>query len=85
MLPRGIDARRRDAKRLAEIARDLAARVPKDPDLILRTRITAAALLMMRIEAMAAAQAKGEAIDANDLVRIHHALDRALAELGFRS
>src|SRR5687768_6846504 len=85
VLPRRIDARRRDAKRLAEIARDLAARVPNDPDLIMRTRITGAALLVMRIEAMAAAQARGESIDANDLVRIQHALARALAELGLAS
>lgn len=85
VLPHGIDARRRDAKRLAEIARDLAARLPQDPDLIARTRITGAALLVMRIEVMAAAQARSEAIDANDLVRIHHALARALGELGLAS
>ena len=55
---------------------------PDDP--VTRSRVMAAALLIMEQEALAHAVAAGHAVDPDDVVRITRATTHALAQLGLK-
>lgn len=81
ILPHGVDGRSAAAKRLSGLVRDLAkyAEDPSSP--ITRARCVAAALLIMEQESLAHALAAGKVVSADEVVRVAHATERALARL----
>jgi hypothetical protein len=81
ILPRHVDGRSAEAKRLMGLVRDLAEHVEDSDNPVTRARLVAAALLVMQQESMAHAVAAGKAVDPNDIVRIANACERALRRL----
>ena len=81
ILPRHVDGRSAEAKRLMGLVRDLAEQVEDSENPVTRARLMAAALLIMEQEQMAHALAAGKAVDPDDAVRVTHACERALARL----
>ena len=82
ILPHHIDGRSREAKRLVGLVQDFAKQVDDPNNPVTRARLMGAALLVMQQESMAHRVAAGQAVDADDVVRVHHATERALARLG---
>ena len=82
ILPHGVDGRSREAKRLVGLVQDFAKQVDDPNNPVTRARLMGAALLVMQQESMAHRVAAGQAVDPDDVVRIHHATERALARLG---
>lgn len=82
LLPRTIDGRSAAARRLVGLIHRLAMRVEDPSDTVTRSRLTNVAMLMMVSEGLAHRAAAGERIDADEAVRVTHALDRALDRLG---
>ena len=81
ILPRHVDGRSAPAKRLMGLVRDLAKRVEDPEDTVTRARLVAAALLIMEQESLAHDLAAGKLVDANTVVRVSNATERALARL----
>ena len=81
ILPRHVDGRSAPAKRLMGLVRDLAKRVDDPEDPITRSRLVGAALLIMEQESLAHALAAGKVVDADTVVRIANATERALNRL----
>ena len=81
ILPHGVDGRSAPAKRLLGLVRDLAERVENPEDPITRARLVAAALLIMEQESLAHALAAGKVVDADTVVRVANATERALSRL----
>ena len=83
LLPRGVDGRSAEARRWLDLYRDIAGRVTLDPvSPLVATRIRACVSLTMVLEEMSARQARGEPVDAAELVAISNAHARVLRELG---
>lgn len=81
ILPHHVDGRSAPAKRLIGLVRDLAKRVDDPGDAVTRARLVAAALLIMEQESLAHALAAGKVVDADTVVRISNATERALSRL----
>ena len=81
ILPHHVDGRSAPAKRLMGLVRDLAKRVDDPEDPVTRSRLVAAALLIMQQESMAHDLASGKTINCEDVVRVANATERALARL----
>ena len=81
ILPRGVDGRSAPAKRLMGLVRDLAKTVKDPEDPITRSRLVAAALLIMQQEALAHDLAAGKTVSCEDVVRVANATERALSRL----
>ena len=81
ILPRHVDGRSAPAKRLMGLVRDLAKRVENPEDPITRARLVAASLLIMEQESLAHALAAGKVVDADTVVRVANATERALSRL----
>ena len=82
LLPKTIDGRTKAARRLVGLIHRLSERVEDPADAVTRSRLTAAAMLMMVSEGLAHRAAAGEEINADEAVRVSNALDRALTRLG---
>lgn len=82
LLPRTIDGRSAAARRLVGLIHRLSERVENPSDTVTRSRLTNVAMLIMVSEGLAHRAAAGERIDADEAVRVTHALDRALDRLG---
>ncbi len=81
ILPRHVDGRSAPAKRLMGLVRDLAKRVDDPDDTVTRSRLVAAALLIMQQESMAHDLAAGKTVSCEDVVRVANATERALSRL----
>ena len=81
ILPRHVDGRSAPAKRLMGLVRDLAKKVNDPEDPITRSRLVGAALLIMEQESLAHALAAGKVVDADIVVRVANATERALDRL----
>lgn len=81
ILPQHVDGRSAPAKRLMGLVRDLAKKVDDPEDPITRSRLVGAALLIMEQESLAHALAAGKVVDADIVVRIANATERALDRL----
>ena len=81
ILPRHVDGRSAEAKRLMGLVHDLALQVEDPDNPITRARLTGAALLIMQQESLAHRVAAGQAVNPDDVVRIHNACERALERL----
>ena len=84
LLPRGVDARTRDARRFRDLCADLAARLGGAwiQDETARCQIKSAASLMIAAERLSLAVARGEQIPASDLAAATDAANRSLGALG---
>ncbi len=80
-MPHGVDGRSAPAKRLMGLVRDLAERVDDPENPITRSRLVGAALLIMQQESMAHDLAAGKVVDADTVVRVANATERALSRL----
>jgi hypothetical protein len=63
------------------LVRDLAERVEDPEDTVTRSRLVAAALLIMQQESMAHDLAAGKTVSCEDVVRVANAAERALSRL----
>lgn len=81
ILPHHVDGRSAPAKRLMGLIRDLSKQVDDPENPITRTRLVGAALLIMEQESLAHALAAGKVVDADTVVRIANATERALSRL----
>ena len=81
ILPRGVDGRTREARRLAELVHQLAAGLPDPTEPRVRVLLVDAANLAMTSERLAHQAAAGEHVDPDMAVRVSGALGRALERL----
>lgn len=81
ILPKKIDGRTVEGRRLKEYALQLADEVPDSDDPIVRARILHCAALILEGERLTWRIAQGKHVDHRKLTRITYAIDHTLAKL----